>query len=65
MLVLARRGSGRFRRTTLKLPNDPPHRAWGMVVADYSPNAYIVDIADDGTVLTHHLVPRQISQDPV
>jgi hypothetical protein len=65
MLVLARRGSGRFRRTTLKLPNDPPHRAWGMVVADYSPNAYVVDIADDGTVLTHHLVPRQISQDPV
>ena len=65
MLVLVRRGEGRFRRTKYKLPNDVPHRAWSTIVADYSPNAYVVDIDDDGTVLTHHLVPRQISQDPV
>jgi hypothetical protein len=66
MLVLARRGRGTFRTTGFKLPNDVPHRSWAMVVADYSPNAYVVDIdADTGTVLTHHLVPRQVSQDPV
>jgi hypothetical protein len=65
MLVLARRGSGSFRTTEFKQPNDVPHRAWGTIVADYSPNAYIVDIdPDTGRVLTHHLVPRQISQDP-
>lgn len=66
MLVLGRRGSGRFRRTTFKLPNDAPHRAWAMVVGDYSPNAYLVDIDEqDGKVLTHHLVVRQKSQDPL
>jgi hypothetical protein len=64
MLVLARRGTGTFRRTTFPLPNDASHRAWATIVGDYSPNAYIVDIDDDGTVLTHHLVPRQASQDP-
>jgi hypothetical protein len=64
LLVLARRSSGQFRRTTFHLPDDAKHRAWGTIVADYSPNAYVVDIDDEGSVLTHHLVPRQVSQDP-
>jgi hypothetical protein len=65
MLVLARRGSGSFRRTTFQQPNDVRHRAWATIVGDYSANAYIIDIDEDGEVLTHHLVPRQASQDPV
>lgn len=63
MRVLAVRGEGTFRETPFEHPDDESHRAWATIVGDYSPNAYIVDIAR-GTTLSHHLVPRKKSQEP-
>jgi len=41
------------------------HRAWTVLVAGYSPNAYVVDIdPDDGTVLLHDLLPWRNSEEP-
>lgn len=41
------------------------HRAWTVLVAGYSPNAYVVDIdADEGTVLLHDLIPWRKSEEP-
>jgi multisubunit Na+/H+ antiporter MnhE subunit len=41
------------------------HRAWTVLLAGYSPNAYVVDIdADAGTVLVHDLVPWRRSEEP-
>jgi multisubunit Na+/H+ antiporter MnhE subunit len=41
------------------------YRAWTVLVAGYSPNAYVVDIDPDaGTVLVHDLVPRRKSEEP-
>jgi len=40
-------------------------RVWRALLADYSPNAYVVDIDDDsGLVLLHDLVPRRSSEEP-
>jgi hypothetical protein len=61
--VLPTRRVGVFRTTKFEYPDDEAHRAWAMVVADYSPNAYVVDIGG-GESVTHHLVPRQASQEP-
>jgi hypothetical protein len=63
MHVLATLREGVFRTTPFEYPDDVPHRTWAMVVADYSPNAYVVDISG-GESLTHHLVPRKASQEP-
>jgi hypothetical protein len=41
------------------------HRAWTVLIAGYSPNAYVVDIdPDDGTVLLHDLIRRRASEEP-
>jgi hypothetical protein len=63
MGALVRRREGVFRETDFGHPDTEDFRAWATIVGDYSPNAYIVDITD-GRTLTHHLVPRQKSQDP-
>ena len=51
-------------------PHAPPaaaaQRAWTVLLAGYSPNAYVVDIDPDAnTVLVHDLVPRRRSEEPV
>ena len=46
-----------------RYPDDEAHRAWAMVVADYSANAYVLEI-EDGKTVTHHLTPRTASQEP-
>lgn len=38
-------------------------RAWVTILADYSPNAYVVDIDREG-VLLHELVPYRRSEEP-
>ena len=60
---IARRREGVFRTRDFQYADDDAHRAWAMVVADYSPNAYVIAI-DDGETLTHHLTPRAASQEP-
>jgi len=40
-------------------------RAFSTLVANYSPNAYVVDVDDKaGTVLLHDLVPNRKSEEP-
>jgi hypothetical protein len=40
-------------------------RAWRTLLADYSPNAYVVDVNHEtGLVLLHELVPRRSSEEP-
>lgn len=63
MGALFTRREGVFRRTPFDYPDDFSHRAWATIVADYSPNAYVIDISG-GESLTHHLVPRKASQEP-
>lgn len=63
MRCLLTRREGVFRRTRFEYPDDVAHRTWAMVVADYSANAYVIDISE-GESLTHHLVPRKASQKP-
>lgn len=46
-------------------PRGVAHRAWTVLVAGYSPNAYVVDIdPDDETVLLHDLIPWRKSEEP-
>jgi hypothetical protein len=63
MLALVRRREGVLRETPFAHPDDEAHRAWAAIAGDWSPNAYIVDVAD-GRTLSHHLVPRDASQRP-
>lgn len=55
---------GRFRAR----PTDPgtaTERAWTVLLATYSPNAYVVDIdPEHGQVLVHDLVPWRKSEEP-
>ena len=45
--------------------SDRTARAWTVLVAGWSPNAYVVDIDEDrGVVLLHDLVPNRSSEDP-
>jgi len=40
-------------------------RVWRSLLADYSPNAYVVDVdGTTGVVLVHDLVPRRASEEP-
>jgi hypothetical protein len=49
-------------RTT---PAGRAHRAWTVLVAGFSPNAYVIDIDDEAdTVLLHDLVPWRRSEEP-
>jgi hypothetical protein len=46
-------------------PDGAPRRAWTVLAAGYSPNAYVVDIDVEGrTVLLHDLVPYRRSEEP-
>src|SRR4051794_41148376 len=46
-------------------PGDAPHRAWTVLIAGFSPNAYVVDVDEErGVVLLHDLVPRRGSERP-
>jgi hypothetical protein len=46
-------------------PAGVAHRAWTVLLAGYSPNAYVVDIDPDrGVVLLHDLVPYRRSEEP-
>jgi hypothetical protein len=41
------------------------HRAWTVLIAGFSPNAYVVDIDPDrDVVLLHDLVPKRASEKP-
>ncbi|HEU0195044.1 MAG TPA: hypothetical protein VFQ71_12640 [Gaiellales bacterium] len=41
------------------------HRAWTILLAGYSPNAYVVDIdRQTGEVLVHDLIPWRRSEEP-
>jgi hypothetical protein len=63
--LVRRDGQGTFvvRRVDLA---DPPERAWTVLVAGYSPNAYVIDIDEDrGEALLHDLVPRRSSESPI
>ncbi len=41
-------------------------RAWTVLVAGYSPNAYVVDVDPErGEALLHDLVPRRSSESPI
>jgi multisubunit Na+/H+ antiporter MnhE subunit len=49
-------------RTT---PRGAARRAWTVLLAGYSPNAYVVDIdVEHETVLLHDLVPHRRSEEP-
>ena len=44
----------------------PGPRAWTVLVASFSPNAYVVDVdPEERRVLLHDLVPHRKSEDPV
>jgi hypothetical protein len=46
-------------------PHGQLHAAWTVLVAGYSPNAYVVDIDEErGVVLLHDLVPNRASERP-
>jgi hypothetical protein len=46
-------------------PDGAAHRAWTVLVAGYSPNAYVVDIdPEENVVLVHDLVPWRRSEEP-
>jgi hypothetical protein len=63
MSALVRRRKGVVRRTKFPHPDTEAFRAWAAIAGDWSPNAYVIDIAD-GTSVTHHLVPNEPSQRP-
>jgi hypothetical protein len=46
-------------------PHGIAYRAWTVLVAGYSPNAYVVDIdTEENTVLLHDLIPWRKSEEP-
>jgi hypothetical protein len=64
--ALAIRRRGAFRTTKTVVAGEERLRAWATYLATISPNAYVLDLdPEQGTALTHHLVPLQRSQEPV
>jgi hypothetical protein len=60
--VFVRRKGGAGAKST---PAGTAHRAWTVLIAGFSPNAYVVDIDPDAdTVLLHDLVPWRLSEEP-
>jgi hypothetical protein len=64
MYALVRRRKGVVRETPFEHPDTESFRAWATIVADWSPNALVIDVAD-GRSRTHHLIPNDPSQSPV
>ena len=63
MYALVRRREGVIRETRFEHPDTEPFRAWVTIVADWSPNALVIDVGD-GRSRTHHLIPHDPSQSP-
>ncbi len=63
MYALVRRREGVVRETPFDHPDTKPFRAWATIVADWSPNALVIDV-EDGRSRTHHLIPNDKSQSP-
>lgn len=54
-----------FRAGPKTTPEGAAHRAWTVLLAGYSPNAYVVDIdPEENVVLIHDLVPWRRSEEP-
>jgi len=54
-----------FRAGPRATPEGAAHRAWTVLLAGYSPNAYVIDIdPDENVVLVHDLVPWRRSEEP-
>jgi hypothetical protein len=64
MFALVRRRTGVVRETRFEHPDTESFRGWATIVADWSPNALVIDVAD-GRSRTHHLIPNDRSQSPV
>jgi hypothetical protein len=64
---LVRRPSGTFRRHPGPADGDDPEstgiRVWTNLLANYSPNAYVVGL-DDGEAVLHDLFPARSSEKP-
>jgi hypothetical protein len=63
MWALVQRREGVVRRTKFPHPDTEAFRTWAAIAGDWSPNAYVIDIAD-GTSVTHHIVVNEPSQRP-
>lgn len=67
MWALLRRPEGTFERHAAPVEGGGPEavgiRVWVTLLADYSPNAYVIGL-DDGEALLHDLVPRRKSEKP-
>jgi hypothetical protein len=67
MWALLRRPAGSFRRHAAPADGDGAEavgvRVWTNLLADYSPNAYVIEL-EDGEALLHDLVPRRQSEEP-
>jgi hypothetical protein len=56
---------GTFRAKPFPDAGSPGARIWVAILADYSPNAYVVDVDPrERTVLVHDLVPNEQSEQP-
>lgn len=69
MWALVRREPGAFRAHESDMAGGGSTaigvRVWRTLLADYSPNAYVVDVDHEtGLVLLHDLVPRRASEEP-
>jgi hypothetical protein len=61
---------GRFRARALAAGGEGPdavaRRAWTVLLAGYSPNAYVVDLdPETQQVILHDLVPHRASEEPI
>lgn len=63
MYALVRRREGVTRERRFEHPDSERFRAWATIVADWSPNALVIDVGD-GKSVTHHLIPTDASQSP-
>ena len=63
MWALARRRRGELIERPFPTDEGAGVRAWAAYAANFSPNAFIVDI-DDGRTLVHDLVPHRPSEEP-
>jgi hypothetical protein len=65
-VVRRRIARGRFISRGSWAASDAGPRAWAVLVASYSPNAYVVDVDPDAQqVLLHDLIPNRRSESPV
>lgn len=69
-LVRRRVVRGSFRARAFDPRGDDPagvaHRAWTVLLAGYSPNAYVVDLdPETQQVILHDLVPHRASEEPI